>query len=381
MPLPESLNTSAGGVDVDGDLATTEQQDAAAFDGTAVRVVDGDLAVTEQQDIAAFSGVEVDHAVTGGISAVEQQDAAAFAGEKTYVGDFSPIEQLDIATFNGTAVRLVDGSFAVTEQVDDPTFNGSVFNPGAISGSFAPVEQKDVAAFAGVKTFVGDLAALEQLDLASFNGTAVRLVDGSFAVTEQVDVAAFSGSNANPLAVTGSFAPIEQKDVAAFAGEKTYVGNFAPTEAQDAAAFSGTAVRLVDGDFAVTENQDVAFFTTGLVEELGVSDVALRDGNMGIGASAQTAWRDGAPVTGDGINLPQGIGLPLAPVNFVTESGAIRQARLLQAIANTPAGTDVLPGWFCDIDVKTGEWVWCVNRTVVIANVDNPIGKDDVAGT
>ena len=81
---------------------------------------------------------------------------------------------------------------------------------------------------------------------------------------------------------------------------------------------------------------------------------------------------------GDGTLIPVAIGqAPRADNMMRNTDNAVRQTRLLQALGDTPAGTDIIPGWFSFIDVKAGEWCWAVSRTGAVGENDNPIGMGD----
>jgi hypothetical protein len=98
----------------------------------------------------------------------------------------------------------------------------------------------------------------------------------------------------------------------------------------------------------------------------------LISANTGIGLSAEQVWNDGMPAQVGRISTALGI----APdtINIADANGVVRQARLIQALGNTPAGYDVIPGWFARTDVKINEWVWCMSRRDI---VDEPA----IAGT
>jgi hypothetical protein len=150
------------------------------------------------------------------------------------------------------------------------------------------------------------------------------------------------------------------------------------TEARDAAAFAGFMTKIHTGNFAVVESLDAAAFSDGFLEEGGIMGIGLRHGNTGIGVSPEAEWKDGEPRNADGTNIPAAIGQVASTDNFQNLEGVIRQSRLIKAVSDTPAGTDIIPGWFAYVDVKAGQWQWCVSRTVQVADSDNPIGMEDV---
>jgi len=318
--------------------------------------------------------------IDGGLTSIEQKDIAAFSGAKTFFGTIGALERLDTAAFAGTMIpKFVTGNIAAIEVKDVARVAGDTNHPGAVDGGLGATEQRDTAAFAGAKTYFGTIGAVEGIDLATFNGTAFRLSNGSLAVIEFKDTAAFRGDVFAPGTVLGDVHPMEQRDIAAFSGAKTFSGNIGAIEAQDRATFSGTMIpKFVSGSIGVIEQKDIALFDARAPEDTLSNDIAMRDANTGIGCSPQTKWKDGAPVGWDGTNIPTAIGLIANPNNFQNIGGVDRQCRLLQAISNTPAGTDILPGWFSYVDVVTGEWVWCVNRTVIATDTDNPIGFGSV---
>ncbi|MGL4650343.1 MAG: hypothetical protein ACRC1H_13125 [Caldilineaceae bacterium] len=75
------------------------------------------------------------------------------------------------------------------------------------------------------------------------------------------------------------------------------------------------------------------------------------------------------------------LGLEPQVINIADANGVMREARLIQALGNTPAGYDVIPGWFAKTDVKIGQWVWCMNRVNVVdvAAVSGPDHKVQAA--
>lgn len=364
-----------------GTIGALEQLDTAAFAGTMIpKFVTGNIAAIEVKDAARFLGDTFTPGIDGGIGATEQRDIAAFSGAKTYFGSIAATEFRDAAAFSGTMIpKFVTGTLAVTEVKDVARVVGDTNHPGAVDGGLGATEQRDTAAFAGAKTYFGTIGAVEGIDLATFNGTAFRLSNGSLAVIEFKDTAAFRGDVFAPGTVLGDVHPVEQRDIAAFSGAKTFFGTIGALEVQDRAAFSGTMIpKFVSGSIGAVEQKDIAFFDARAPEDTVSNDIAMRDANTGIGCSPQTKWKDGAPVGWDGTNIPTAIGLIADPNNFQNIGGVNRQCRLLQAISNTPAGTDILPGWFSYVDVVTGEWVWCVNRTVIAGDMDNPIGFGSV---
>ncbi len=211
-----------------------------------------------------------------------------------------------------------------------------------------------------------------------------KLVTGTLAATEARDVLSALGDVFDPGAIGGGLASTESRDTAAFAGVKTFVGTLTAVEVRDSAAFLGTMIpRFSSGTLAATERVDSARFDDyeAEVDKMG-NTIAMRDSNAGIGISPEEPWKDGAPSWArDGSNpetqFPMAIGNPQRTDNFGNNANA-RQARLLQAPSDTPAGTDVVPGWFCGFNVKAGEWCWCISRTAIVADNDDPIGQEDL---
>jgi hypothetical protein len=160
---------------------------------------------------------------------------------------------------------------------------------------------------------------------------------------------------------------------------KTYYGTIAVTEQRDRAAFQGLAIKIISGSMAATESRDLAAFTDKIEEGDVANTIALRDGNTGLGVSPEDSWDSGAPRGNDGVNISVALGQAPTPTNFQNNAGTQRQARLVLAPADTPAGTDVIPGFASYVDVKAGEWVWCVSRTNIVAEKDNPLGQGDTA--
>jgi hypothetical protein len=251
--------------------------------------------------------------------------------------------------------------------------------PGDVTGGVAATESRDSAAFSGAKTFFGSIAATEQRDTAAFAGTMIpKFVTGTVGATEQRDTAAITGDTFQPGQIAGSIQATESRDSAAFAGAKTFVGNLLAMEARDTAAFNGMMAKIHSGTLAVTEARDIARIDGKAPEDNVANDIAMRDGNTGIGVSVQAEWKDGAPRNNDGTNIPTAIGQAPAPDNAQNQAAVVRQTRLIQAPADTPAGTDIIPGWFAYVDVKAGQWQWCISRTTSVADADNPIGMVDV---
>lgn len=90
----------------------------------------------------------------------------------------------------------------------------------------------------------------------------------------------------------------------------------------------------------------------------------LVSANTGIGLSAERVWADGMPAQVGAVSTA--IGVTPDVINMADANGVMREARLIQALGNTPAGYDVIPGWVARADVKVGEWVWCLNRVSVV---------------
>jgi hypothetical protein len=275
-------------------------------------------------------------------------------------------------------VVLTDGALSLEEP---PVFD---VGPPDISGGLAAVETGDVAAFSGLLTYFGSMAVTEAGDVADFAGTIIpQFVTGTFAVTEGVDGFAATGDSSNSDERDGGIQAIETGDVAAFSGSKTYEGSFNAEEQRDLAEFSGTIIpKFITGSLATLEPLDVAAITDGTGGDTDVGNtIAIRDANCGIGMSPESKWKDGPPSWGrEGsdptLTFPMSIGHPQNDQNW-SNNETTRQARLVQAISDTPAGEDVIPGWASYVAVKTGEWVWCINRTSNVADNDNPIGKGD----
>jgi hypothetical protein len=318
--------------------------------------------------------------VTGGVAATESRDSAAFSGAKTFFGSIAATEQRDTAAFAGTMIpKFVTGTVGATEQRDVAAIVGDTTDPNQITGGMAATEFRDTAAFSGAKTFFGSIAATEQRDTAAFAGTMIpKFVTGTIGATEQRDTAAITGDTFQPGQIAGSIQATESRDSAAFAGAKTFVGNLLAMEARDTAAFNGMMAKIHSGTLAVTEARDIARIDGKAPEDNVANDIAMRDGNTGIGVSVQAEWKDGAPRNNDGTNIPTAIGQAPAPDNAQNQAAVVRQTRLIQAPADTPAGTDIIPGWFAYVDVKAGQWQWCISRTTSVADADNPIGMVDV---
>jgi hypothetical protein len=279
----------------------------------------------------------------------------------------------------GTSQKTHSGTVAATESRDTTRFQGDVADPNSISGGFASTESRDTFAASGTNSLVGAISATETRDTLAMTGTSQKTHSGTMAATEIKDTTRFQGANSPAGSITGGFALTESRDTLAASGTLTRVGAFQLLEVRDAAAFNGFLQKLISGSFAATESRDVCLILGDGLGELAVgNDITLRDANTGIGVSPQAEWRSGAPVGGTGTLLPTAIGRAPSTDNFSSPT-ANRQARLLQAIADTPAGSDILPGWISDIDVKNGDWVWAYSRTAIVADTDNPIGQGDVA--
>jgi hypothetical protein len=319
----------------------------------------------------------------GGIGAVEQGDTAAFSGSKTYFGSIGATEQADVAALAGTLIpKFSTGTLGATEQRDTFASTGDESNPG-FDGGIGATEQRDTAAFSGAKTYFGSIGITEARDLAAFSGTLIpKFITGSAAILEQLDDADFFGDVSAPgSSRDGSITATEQRDVGAFAGSKTYFASIAALESRDAGAFMGTIIpKFITGTVPAVEVRDNALFLGDGLEEGTVGNtLAIRDANTGIGISPETTWSDGAPSWArdgsDGSSeFPMAIGQPQGTDNW-DNNLTYRQMRLIQAISDTPPGADVIPGWGSYVGAKTGEWVWCVNRTDAVADNDNPAGQ------
>jgi hypothetical protein len=103
--------------------------------------------------------------------------------------------------------------------------------------------------------------------------------------------------------------------------------------------------------------------------------VGLISANTGIGLSAEQVWNDGMPAQDGPVSTA--LGLEPQVINIADANGVMREARLIQALGNTPAGYDVIPGWFAKTDVKINQWVWCMSRVnvVEVAAVSGPDHK------
>lgn len=103
--------------------------------------------------------------------------------------------------------------------------------------------------------------------------------------------------------------------------------------------------------------------------------VGLISANTGIGLSAEQVWNDGMPAQDGPVSTA--LGLEPQVINIADANGVMREARLIQALGNTPAGYDVIPGWFAKTDVKINQWVWCMSRVNVaeVAAVSGPDHK------
>ena len=319
---------------------------------------------------------------SGGLAATEQRDVGAFAGTSSRVGTLAPTEQRDTADFFGTLIpSFSEGDLAALERLDVGAFAGNTFNPGTVEGAILAQELRDLFAASGVVSRVGRIQALEQRDLASFPGSIIpSFSEGDLAAIEPRDVGAFEGDTFDPGAIGGNLRATEPRDLAAFSGAKTFFGSAPLLETIDRGAFQGIIRKLVDGTFAAVEPLDKAVIRgDGLEEDDVANSIALRDANTGIGATPDASWKDGAPLSGDGVNIPTAIGLPAVPDNFMNVNGVVRQARLVQALGDTPAGTPVIPGFVCNVDVKAGEWCWCYSLTQFVPDDDNPIGMPPVS--
>lgn len=105
----------------------------------------------------------------------------------------------------------------------------------------------------------------------------------------------------------------------------------------------------------------------------------LSSANTGIGMSADSVWADGAPAQAGAVSTA--IGLPPTEINMTDNEGVTRKARLVQALGNTPAGYDLVPGWFAKTDVKIGEWAWCMSRIDVVEDPAVAGGEHKVVAT
>jgi hypothetical protein len=105
----------------------------------------------------------------------------------------------------------------------------------------------------------------------------------------------------------------------------------------------------------------------------------LISANTGIGLSAEQVWLDGAPFEAGEVSTA--IGVTPNVINLADANGVTREARLIQALGSTPAGYDVIPGWFARTDVKVGQWVWCLSRRNVVEEPAIAGGKHVVRAT
>ena len=96
------------------------------------------------------------------------------------------------------------------------------------------------------------------------------------------------------------------------------------------------------------------------------SKTGLISANTGIGLSAEQVWNDGMPAQVG--NISTALGIAPDVINIADSNGVVRKARLIQALGNTPAGYDVIPGWFARTDAKINEWVWCMSRVDVVTD-------------
>ena len=319
-------------------------------------------------------------AVVGGMATSELLDQAAFTGKRTYFGTLAVTEARDVAAFAGTMIpKFHVGTFAGTEgQIDTFAAAGTVGAPTGRFGDMAALEQRDTAAFVGRRTYFGTLAATETRDNATFAGVQIpSFSSGTLASEEARDIFAATGTATTGVPVSGGLAVTEARDSAAFSGARTYFGALAATEARDVAAFAGFLTKFVTGTMTALEQRDLANFEQN--PSIGRNHAILRDANVGLNVSPEQQWRDGAPRNPDGKLLSTRLGGPDVVNNLTNQRDSNRrQVQLLQAPQATQAQTDIVPGWYTFIDVKAGEWVWCLSRDTIVDDADNPIGQDDV---
>jgi hypothetical protein len=249
------------------------------------------------------------------------------------------------------------------------------FNENTVTAFDAPLEITGV-------TFGKNTSTVQEayVDNCFIGDTYDEPIQNNFHIVEFGDyVGAGGGAD-----IDGGMAATEARDVLASAGAKAYSGVVGATEARDTFAASGMAIKEIDGNLAATEFFDDATFLP-VEEDVVANTIAARDGNFGIGISPETHWRDGPPTWERGVvisqdvgkYLPTAIGQPPSQDNF-TNNATDRQMRLVQALGNTPAGMDILPGWFSYVDVVANEWVWAVNRNLPVSDSDNPIGDENI---
>lgn len=103
--------------------------------------------------------------------------------------------------------------------------------------------------------------------------------------------------------------------------------------------------------------------------------VGLISANTGIGLSAEQVWADGMPAQDGPVSTA--LGIEPQVINIADADGVMREARLIQALGNTPAGYDVIPGWFAKTDVGINQWAWCMSRVNVadVAAISGPEHK------
>jgi hypothetical protein len=315
----------------------------------------------------------------GGMATGEFLDDAAFSGARTYFGAMAVTEAEDTFAAAGTVIAgFNEGDFDAFEDEDTFAATGAVGAPTGRVGDLAALEQRDVAAFTGARTFFGTMTATETRDNAAFSGIEIpSFSEGTLDVEEARDLAAITGTATTGVPITGALAVTEVRDVAAFAGIKSYFGALATTEARDNAAFVGFITKFVTGTMAALESRDVANFDSNPTAVS--SRVILRDANVGMNVTPTNQWRDGAPSNPDGTLLPTRLGHANVVNNFANRGDNVRrQVQLVQASQDTQALVDVVPGYYAFIDVKAGEWVWCISRDIIAQDADNPIGQDDV---
>lgn len=368
-----------------GSAGATEGFDIGAFSGTLIpKFHTGDAAAIEGLDIFAATGDAFFPSMSGYLEVMEALDVLAASGEKTFHGNAGLAEASDAGAFSGTLIpKFHEGTLAALEALDALAASGDISVPGAITGYLDALEALDALAATGAKTFHGGLAVAEALDALAASGSLIpSFIVGAFAGLETLDVVEMAGEAYNPSATFGSAAMAETADSAAFSGSKTFVGAIAALEPHDVAASQGSmVVNFITGALAIEEIPDAFFASDSMEMDMGIG---TRDSNIGIGISPNEPWREGAPSWGrDGSDpktaFPGVIGAGPQGDNF-SNNQTSRRAKLVQAHIFVPSGQDIEPGWYTNHDTQAGDWAWCVHRTWIQNDSDNPLGQPSLVG-
>lgn len=200
-PIQVYWPAAAGGGDITGSFAATEQADTLSSSGTIL--IQGSLSASEANDTLSAAGAIL---IQGALAAAEADDTLAAAGAVLIQGALSATESDETLSAAGVIGSLLTGSLAVTEADDVLSAAGTVL----VQGQLGATESDDTLTGAAAVLLTGQLGATEQGD--SLGAAAAVLVQGSLAATEGADTLEAAGVVGDLPTVSGALDVTEDDD-------------------------------------------------------------------------------------------------------------------------------------------------------------------------